>query len=37
MTGDVIFPLVMEEKESINIDTEIDFLIAEQLIKKSIE
>lgn len=34
MTGDIIIPFVMEECESVNIDTEIDFLIAEQLIKK---
>jgi CMP-N-acetylneuraminic acid synthetase len=34
MTGDIIIPFVMKEYESVNIDTEIDFLIAEQLMKK---
>nr|HID58375.1 acylneuraminate cytidylyltransferase family protein [Desulfobacterales bacterium] len=34
MTGDVIIPFIMEESESVNIDSEIDFLVAEQLIKK---
>jgi len=28
MTGDIIIPFVLEEWESINIDTEIDFLVA---------
>lgn len=34
MTGDVILPLVMNEEDSVNIDNEIDFIIAELLIKK---
>lgn len=34
MTGDVILPLVMNEEDSINIDNEIDFIIAELLIKR---
>lgn len=34
MTGDIIIPLVMTEMESVNIDTEIDFIIAEQIMKK---
>jgi len=37
MTGDIIIPLVMEEYESVNIDTKIDFLIAEQLMKKRLK
>lgn len=37
MTGDIILPLIMEESESMNIDTEMDFLVAELLIKKGEE
>ncbi len=33
MTGDIIIPLVMKENESVNIDTEMDFLIAELIMK----
>lgn len=34
MTGKHILGMLMEEHESVNIDTEIDFLMAEYLIKK---
>ncbi|MDO8594518.1 MAG: acylneuraminate cytidylyltransferase family protein [bacterium] len=34
MTGERIVGFVMEEWESVNIDTEIDFLIAEEMIKR---
>ena len=34
MSGDIIVPFVMEEWESINIDNEIDFLLAELIMKK---
>lgn len=34
MSGDVIVPLIMEDRESVNIDTEIDFMIAEQIMRK---
>ncbi len=37
MTGDTIFHLIMDEDESINIDTELDFIVAEQLMKKRLE
>ena len=33
MSGDTIVPLVMEELESVNIDSEIDFLLAELIMK----
>lgn len=33
MSGDVIIPYVMEEMESVNIDSEIDFLLAEFILK----
>lgn len=34
MTGSIILPLIMTEMESVNINNEEDFLLAEQLIKK---
>ena len=34
MSGDIITPFVMEEWESINIDTEIDFSLAELIMKR---
>jgi len=34
MTGDIILPFVVDECESVNIDNEIDFLVAEQLMKR---
>ena len=34
MSGDIIAPFVMEEWESINIDTEIDFSLAELIMKR---
>ena len=34
MTGDFILPLIMNIEESINIDNELDFLIAELIMKK---
>lgn len=34
MTGDKIAGFVMEDWESVNIDTEIDFMIAEELMKR---
>jgi N-acylneuraminate cytidylyltransferase len=37
MTGDVIVPLIMSEMESINIDIELHFLIAELLIRERVE
>jgi N-acylneuraminate cytidylyltransferase len=33
MTGDYILPLIMDEKYSIDLDTELDFKIVEQIIK----
>jgi N-acylneuraminate cytidylyltransferase len=34
MSGDKIVPFVMDEMDSVNIDTEIDFQMAEEIIKK---
>ena len=34
MSGDIIVPLVMEELESVNIDSEIDFLLAELIMTR---
>lgn len=34
MTGDKILGMLMDEKESVNIDTELDFTVAEYLLKE---
>ena len=33
MSGDIILPFILEEEVSVNIDTEVDFILAESLIK----